>query len=293
MRLFIKAVQFLRYSIYFIFNGSGREYCIGVFRKIHMVAAVVLNFTRVKSLTDPLQQLLLVDEIFRIPRRIKGDVVECGCYNGASTIILSKACALTRRKLFVCDSFEGLPAPGEGEQYDIYAGNPAKYYQWEKGEFASDGGMDAVIKNVSRYGNIDACEFVKGYFRDTLKTIRTESVAMVFEDADLAGSVKDCLLYLWPKLQDDCKFYCHEPWSVNIVALFYDKNFWENEFSIQPPGFFGSGHGIIRAGYYTNMGYAVKSDVKKALLDGEKIVHTGSKGYTESKGYFPPAGFVR
>lgn len=263
----------------FIFNGSGREYKIHAIRKIYIVAAVILNFIRMKSLTDPLQQLFIMEEIFKIPSALKGDIVECGCYNGAGTISLSIACALTGRKLFVCDSFEGLPVPGEDEQYDLNVNNSSKYYQWEKGEFASDGGMEGVRKTVTRYGNIDVCEFVKGYFSDTLKTIRTDAIVMIFEDADLASSVKDCLVYLWPKLQESCKFYSHEPWSKNVVALFYDKIFWEKALSAAPPGFFGSGHGIIKAGYYTNIGYAEKRDNRKMLLEGERIVHAGSRGY--------------
>jgi O-methyltransferase len=269
----------LKYSIYFIFNCSGREYHIGIFRKIYIVVTVILNAMRVRSLTDPLQQLLIIDEVFKIPGEIKGDIVECGCYNGASTICLSLACALTKRKLFVCDSFAGLPDPGENEKYDVYVNKDLKYYQWEKGNFASEGGMDGVKKNVARYGNIEVCEFVKGYFCNTLKEIKTESIVMVFEDADLASSVRDCLVHLWPKLRENCKFYCHEPWSANIVALFYDKSFWNKEFLSQPPGFFGSGYGITRAGYYTNIGYAIKTDVKKILLSGKKITHTDLKGY--------------
>ncbi len=283
MKLLIKAIQFLKYSIYFIFNCSGREYNVKTYRKIYIVAAVIRNFMRVKSLTDPLQQLLMIDEIFKIPKGKKGDIVECGCYNGASTICLSIACALTKRKLFVCDSFEGLPVPNEDEKYDVSDNDLLKYRQWEKGQFASKGGLDGVKGIVARYGNIEVCEFVKGYFCDTLKTIRTESVVMVFEDADIASSVRDCILYLWPKLQENCKFYCHEPWSVNVVALFYDKNFWENEFSSPPPGFFGSGYGIIRAGSYINMGYAIKTDTKRILLSGKKIEHADLKGYIKDK----------
>jgi len=270
MKLLIKIIQFLKYSTYFIFNCSGREYNIKVFSKIHIVAAVTLNFIRVKSLTDPLQQLLLIEEIFRILPNIKGDIVECGCYNGASTISLSIACALTRRKLFVCDSFEGLPVPNDDEKYDVSVNDLLKYHQWEKGQFASEGGMDGVKKVVARYGKIEVCEFVKGYFRDSLKTIKTDSIVMIFEDADLASSVKDCLLYLWPKLQETCKFYSHEPWSINVVSLFYNKIFWESKLSSEPPGFFGSGRGIIKAGYYTNIGYAKKEDATKILSGGGK-----------------------
>jgi O-methyltransferase len=263
MKYFRKTIQYFRYSLSFILNRSGRDYHVDPFYKIYIVGIVLLNYFRVKSFTDPLQQLLLMEEILTIPENIKGDVVECGCFNGSSTISLSIACSVTKRKLFVCDSFEGLPVPGDHEKYDVSDNDLLKYKQWEKGQFASEGGMDAVQKVVARYGKIECCEFIKGYFCESLQNIHADSIVMVFEDADLASSVQDCILHLWPKLQDACKFYSHEPWSANVVALFYDKTFWKNNLSSKPPGFFGSGCGIIKAGYYTNIGYAKKVIVKK------------------------------
>ena len=87
------------------------------------------------SLTSPGQHLVLVNEILGLPRSLRGDVVECGCYCGASTANLSLACALTGRKLIVCDSFEGLPNPKDEEKYEIHDESP-EYYIWEGGSSA-------------------------------------------------------------------------------------------------------------------------------------------------------------
>ena len=122
------------------------------------------------------------------------------------------------------------------------------------------------------------CKFVKGYYKDTLKNIKTDSIVLVFEDCDLPSSVEDCLKYLWPKIQEGCKFYCHEPWSTNVVSIFYDKKWWKDNLNISPPGFFGSGFGLNR---YANIGYTIKNDVEKIKTSGKRIVHTGSKGFTE------------
>lgn len=213
-----------------------------------------------------------------MPKTLKGEVVECGCYNGASTVNLSLACTLTNRRLIVCDSFEGLPNPKDGENHDIHA-HSTNYYVWEEGEFSSEGGLEGVKKNVEKFGNIEVCQFVKGYFKDTLKDINTDSVVLVFEDADVASSVEDCLRYLWPKLQEGCKFYSHEPWSINVVSLFYDKEWWENNLTTHPPGFWGSGYGTIAGLNYSNIGYAKKFSADKIKERGRKIVHNGSKGF--------------
>jgi O-methyltransferase len=263
----------------FINSGFGREYNIGRFRKFRLARKIISNTKKTNSLTSWQQNFILVEEILALSPSLKGDVVECGCYEGACTVNLSLACALTGRNLLVCDSFEGLPEPKESEKYEINAGSSDDYYIWEKGEFSSQDGLDIVKKNVSRYGNIDVCQFIKGYFKDSLKKIDSESIVMVFEDADMRSSVEDCLLYLWPKLQDGCKFFSHEPWSINVISLFFDSRWWNNKFKVPPPGFDGSGRGIIAGFTYSNIGYAKKFDAELIKRQGKKKQHMGSKGF--------------
>ena len=263
----------------FIANNIGREYGINHLQKLRLARRIIKNNEKIKSLTSWQQHVLLVEEIFRLPKSLKGDVVECGCYEGASSVNLSLACALTNRRLIVCDSFEGLPKPKDDEKYEINAGSSADYYIWEEGEFSIEGGLDTVKKNVSKFGNIKVCQFVKGYFEDTLKDIDSESIVLVFEDADVRSSVEDCLRYLWPKLQEGCKFYSHEPWSVNVVSLFFDKKWWQDNLKAEPPGFDGSGRGILAGLSYSMVGYAKKFDAEKIKKHGKKKVHLGSKGF--------------
>lgn len=273
---FLSSLYFL---LKFIANSAGREYGISHLQKLKLARRIIQNNKKIKSLTSWQQHVLLVEEIFRVPKSLKGQVVECGCYEGASTVNLSLTCALTNRRLIVCDSFEGLPKPKDSEKYEINAGSIDDYYLWEEGEFSTEGGLDAVKKNVSKFGNIQVCQFVKGYFKDTLKDIDSESIVLVFEDADMRSSVEDCLRYLWPKLQEGCKFYSHEPWSINIVSLFFDKEWWQDNLKIDPPGFDGSGRGIIAGLGYSNIGYAKKFDAEKIKERGKKKVHLGSKGF--------------
>jgi O-methyltransferase len=117
--------------------------------------------------------------------------------------------------------------------------------------------VDGVKRNVARYGRVEACEFVKGVLCRDTGHLSTESIVLVFEDADLVSSVEDCLRHVWPMLQPGSRFYCHEPWSIDVVALFYDKTWWKREFGLQPPGFFGSGGGTRSS---PEMGYALKLD---------------------------------
>lgn len=262
----------------FIVNGAGKEYGVGRLRKLRIAASVVRINLGIPTLTSPAKQLWLIEQLLRVPRALRGDVVECGCFNGASTSSLSLACKLTGRRLIVCDSFEGLPEPEAQEKVDVYAASDS-FYVWEKGEFRSEGSLEGVRRNVTRYGRIDVCQFVKGFFSETLSTLSTDSIVLIFEDADLASSVRDCVEHLWPKLQYGCCFASDEPWSVHVVGIFYDKPWWRERFSTAPPGFIGSGRGI----YGMQVGYVRKIDAEEIARTRDRIRHRGSMGFEPGK----------
>jgi hypothetical protein len=249
--------------------------------KGRIAAKVTLNWmahaAALKPLSSPAQHLMLIEAVLSVPGSVEGVVVECGCYNGASAVSLSLACALTGRTLVICDSFAGLPRPEPDEAFEVVP-EWEDYYHWREGEFRSEQGLDGVRRNVERFGDASVCRFVEGYFRDTLPRIDVDRIALIFEDADLKSSVEDCLRYLWPKLQDGGRFYCHEPWSVHVVSLFYDRAWWERNLGVPPPGFQGSGRGIVKAGHHTNVGYAVKTDATRVLASGRRRLHPGSRG---------------
>jgi hypothetical protein len=65
---------------------------------------------------------------------------------------------------------------------------------------------------------------------------------------------------LWPELPEGCRFYCHEPWSVPVVSVFYDERWWRETMNVRPPGFVGSGPGERIGWSDSRMGYARKLD---------------------------------
>jgi O-methyltransferase len=276
---YLNKFDLVRLIIRFVANRAGKASGVSRLQKLQLAVRIIYSYLRGYSATLPLtvleQHLLLVEEVLRVPKSLRGDVVECGCYNGATTVSLSWVCTIINRKLIIYDSFEGLPKSDDGEQYEINNNSPS-YYIWEEGEFSSNHGLDGVKENVKRFGNIEVCQFVKGYFKDTLKESNVNSIVLVFEDADLKSSVEDCLRYLWPKLQEGCKFYSHEPWSINIVSLFYDRKWWQGNLNTHPPGFYGSGYGVR---HYRGIGFAKKFDRSKVKDQGKKRIHRGSKGF--------------
>ncbi len=258
----------------FVFGPAGRQYGIGPLRKLWLTAKVIRNNRRLRPMSTTREHLRLIEQILSVPKSLPGDVVECGCFNGASSANLSLACALTNRRLFVCDSFEGLPAPKPEEQYILCRQDG--YYRWSEGNYEADGGLEGVKARIRSYGKLDACRFVRGYFEDTLADLETDSVVLVFEDADLPSSVRQTLLHLWPKLEKGCRFYSHEPWSVQVVSLFYDTDFWQRHFGTSPPGFFGAvGASPSDAIFHGGIGYAEKWEPAEILNAGRPTVDRG------------------
>lgn len=221
--------------------------------KLRLLRAALRNASQSGCQSTFAEQLTLVGGILSIPRELHGVVAEFGCYKGAATATLSLACAATGRKLLVFDSFEGLPEPTE-DVTSISAGTKIAY---KAGDLR--GTLDEVIERVARFGNIDVCEFVKGFFEQTLPARdASERFVLIFEDADLPQSVRSVLSHCWPKLQDGCHYYCHEARDKQVIDLFYDAAFWRETLRSKTPGFCGSGCGLPLDPRGSMLGYAVK-----------------------------------
>jgi hypothetical protein len=270
----------------FAANDAGAEYGVGRLRKLGLALRMIRNNRKIKALSRWQQHLMLAEEILRVPRALPGDVVECGCANGASTASLSLACALTGRRLVVCDSFEGLPRPKDQEALDVRV-DSGYFMVWEEGDYRSEGGLEGVRRTVERFGDASVCEFVKGFFCDSLPHLGNRPFVLVFEDADLRSSVEDCLRHLWPKLQLGGKFYCHEPFSMQVVSLFFDQAWWQANVGGSPPGFYGSGRGVLWGLRNSNMGFAKKVDTRQIIDSGRSVAYEGSRRFAEQRSAAP------
>lgn len=137
----------------------------------------------------------VVEEV--IAKEIPGDLIEAGAWRGGACIFMRailKVYGVKDRKVWVADSFEGLPLP-----------NPEKYP-------ADDGlnlpqeklmlvPLEMAKTNFKRYGLLDdQVIFLKGLFKDTFPTAPIEKLAVLRLDGDLYESTMDSLINLYPKL---------------------------------------------------------------------------------------------
>jgi O-methyltransferase len=246
----------------------GGDYGIGFREKLDLLYKFYTNTRKVETLSDFREHMELAAAILRVPRSVKGSVVECGCYVGGSTVNLSLVCAMTGRKLIVFDSFEGLPEP---EQYDrwhhaTHVGHTDVYY---KGRFAAT--RETVESNVSKFGDISVCEFRAGYYDKTMPGF-DEPVVATFLDVDLIDSLKPCLEGLWPNLQPGCRMYTHEARNLALIALYFDQVWWRENLNENAPGFVGSGVGLpLGMGTVSGseLGYALKPGAESTLAPDE------------------------
>ena len=75
------------------------------------------NTRRIPTGTSYKAHLAMAVKLLETPPTAKGVVVECGCWQGGSTVNLSLICDIVGRRLVVYDSFEGLPPAEPNDRY--------------------------------------------------------------------------------------------------------------------------------------------------------------------------------
>ena len=128
---------------------------------------------------------------------VDGDFIETGVWRGGACIYMRAilhAYGVTDRKVWVADSFEGLPPPN-AELYPADHGDLFHTYP----ELAVS--LDEVKRNFAHYGLLDVrVEFLKGWFRDTLPSAPIKALSILRLDGDMYESTMDALNSLYDRL---------------------------------------------------------------------------------------------
>ena len=214
------------------------SYKMSTLKKLQLGYTMLQNTRRIPCGTPYKAHLAMAMKILETPPEVPGDIVECGTWKGASAANLSLVCRIVGRKLKIFDSFEGLP---EGRPED----RQAPYYR--KGDYA--GTLEEVKSNITRYGAVECCEFVKGWFEDTLPKLNSP-VLLAFLDVDLESSLDTCVRHIWRNLVEDGYIFTNECVGTDYVALFYSEKWWQKNFHRTPPGLIGAGTGLPLGDYY-------------------------------------------
>lgn len=133
-----------------------------------------------------------------IDDKVPGDFIETGVWRGGCCILMRgilKAKGIEDRKVYVADSFEGLPRPDD-QRYPQDKGDT--HHMHNKALAVS---VDQVKANFDAYGLLDdSVVFVKGFFKDTLHKLPPTPLALIRLDGDMYESTIMALDALYPKL---------------------------------------------------------------------------------------------
>lgn len=158
----------------------------------------------------PVEMLFLANHLYVLDSfDVAGDVLECGASHGYSTCVLSHACVRLKRKLFVADSFEGLPPTRNNQVF------------FAQGDYAAS--VESVSDNLAALGRLDAAVFIKGFFSNSLKEFR-HPLCLLWLDVDLYESAQDVLTHV---------FNCLNP--AGMIATHEFTDFYNRPHSIDEP----------------------------------------------------------
>jgi hypothetical protein len=129
-----------------------------------------------------------------------GDLVEAGAWRGGAAILMRavlKAYGDSQRRVFVADSFQGLPHP-DAAKYPHDAGDVHHELTPYLGV-----PLEEVQANFARYGLLDdQVRFLPGWFKDTLPSAPVDRIAVLRLDGDMYESTMDGLTNLYDKVSD-------------------------------------------------------------------------------------------
>ena len=127
---------------------------------------------------------------------VEGDVIETGVWRGGACIFMRAVLAaygVDDRRVFVADSFRGLPEPDAR-----YPADAASRLHTQRALAVS---RAEVEENFRKYGMLDEqVVFLEGWFKDTLPAAPVEKLSILRLDGDMYGSTIDVLRTMYPKL---------------------------------------------------------------------------------------------
>jgi O-methyltransferase len=143
--------------------------------------------------------------IYVVDNNIPGDFVECGVWRGGSSMLIAETLKLmnqTDRKIYLYDTFEGMPEPSSKDTKIRKSEDPKKIWESEQ----KNGGwcavsLEEVQSNLQRtnypFSNLI---FVKGMVEDTIPTTAPDTISLLRLDTDFYDSTYHEFVHLYPRL---------------------------------------------------------------------------------------------
>lgn len=163
-----------------------------------------------------------IDEVARGCLGVRGDFVEMGCYKGDTSLMLAeilrnfncrtgvdtveKPVDNSVKKLWIYDSFEGLPEKGAEDESAL-------------GESFRTGELMVAKREVKRRflrAGLPVPVIKKGWFADLTEKDMPEKISFAFLDGDFYESIKEALRLVGPRMMEGGVILVHD---YNNLAL--------------------------------------------------------------------------
>lgn len=146
-----------------------------------------------------------------LKNNIPGDFVECGVWRGGSSMLIAKMLsnrAITNRKIYLYDTFEGMSAPLEVDET----------FRGDKADRLMDEGVENKEESVWCLASLEDVQnnlkltkfplentvYIKGKVEDTIpQHLPTATIALLRLDTDWYESTKHELTFMYPMLEQN------------------------------------------------------------------------------------------
>lgn len=180
-------------------------------RKLWLIRKCILvdwNIPHVHKACEIVPALKVISEN---PKAGDEVLVEAGVWLGGVTAKMSLLAELFGYRLYVFDSFEGAPP-------ESLKSPEANYYV---------GSLEQVKRNVTTYGNIAPCIFIKGWFTDVFEDF-DEKVKVAFLDCEKLEPTKEALEGIVPNVVSGGFVYIHDYQHRDIREMINSQEFWDS-----------------------------------------------------------------
>ena len=159
--------------------------------------------------------------------KVIGDFVELGCYKGDTSLLLAEVLKDTDKKLWIYDSFEGLPEKSEKD-------NSPLGENFQKGELLV---TKREVKERFLRAGLKVPVVKKGWFSELKPEDLPDKIAFSFLDGDFYESIRDGLKLVENKMSEGGVLIVHDynnpalpgvKRAVDEWALFYKIEIFES-----------------------------------------------------------------
>ena len=141
---------------------------------------------------------------------VAGDFVEMGCYKGDTSLLLAEVLRdQPEKKLWIYDSFEGLPEKNKFDQSVL-------------GENFKEGELFVTKREVKQRflkSGLPVPVIKKGWFTDLTDVDLPMKIAFAFLDGDFYESIKDSLKLVGSKMADGGIIVVHDYTNVALPGV--------------------------------------------------------------------------